>query len=172
MAGLIQMQHMFKEGDVVVVIFHDHGTRYLGKMFNDEWMRDRGFLEEKQPKAIQLIERHKDQPLVTVKAEDAVATAFELMRKYDISQLPVVDGNEFVGSLNDNQLYTSLIDNPELKHEKIGSIMSAAFPFVQKDAPLEEVSRMITKENSAVLVHDLAGEVHIITKYDIIEAIA
>jgi hypothetical protein len=59
MAGLMQMKDRFKEGDVVVVIFHDHGTRYLGKMFNDDWMRDRGFLEEKSPKAIDLIERHK-----------------------------------------------------------------------------------------------------------------
>ena len=50
MAGLLQMKDMFKAGDVVVVIFHDHGTRYLGKMFNDDWMRDRGFLEIKKPK--------------------------------------------------------------------------------------------------------------------------
>ena len=59
MAGLMQMKDMFKAGDVVVVIFHDHGTRYLGKMFNDDWMRDRGFLEDTKPKALDLIASHK-----------------------------------------------------------------------------------------------------------------
>ena len=83
------MKDRFKEGDVVVVIFHDHGTRYLGKMFNDDWMRDRGFLEEKSPKAIDLIERHKHLSLVTIDASEPVQEAFSRMRKFDISQIPV-----------------------------------------------------------------------------------
>ncbi|HEY1039940.1 MAG TPA: pyridoxal-phosphate dependent enzyme, partial [Bacteroidia bacterium] len=66
MAGLMQMKDRFKAGDVVVVIFHDHGTRYLGKMFNDDWMRDRGFLEVKKPKAMDLIRNHAGKKLITV----------------------------------------------------------------------------------------------------------
>ena len=63
MAGLLQMKSMFKEGDLVVVIFHDHGTRYLGKMFNEEWMQDRGFLPKEPTKtALDLIQNHKDRP--------------------------------------------------------------------------------------------------------------
>ena len=60
MAGLLQMKDRFKKGDVVVVIFHDHGTRYLGKMFNDDWMRERHFLEVTKPKAIDLVASHKN----------------------------------------------------------------------------------------------------------------
>ncbi len=81
MAGLLQMKDMFKGGDVVVVIFHDHGTRYLGKMFNDDWMRDRGFLEIKKPKAIDLIASHKNQKLLTVEADASIADALGMMNK-------------------------------------------------------------------------------------------
>lgn len=172
MAGVIQMKDMFKEGDVVVVIFHDHGTRYLGKMFNDEWMRDRGFLEEKSPKAIDLIERHKHLNLVTIDAEDTVDEAFAKMRKFDVSQIPVTRGSEFAGSLTDSHLYASICENPDLKQAKVEVLMEKPFPFVDAKASLEEISKSINKDNEAVLVKDMLGSVHIITKYDIIEAIS
>lgn len=170
-AGLLQMKDKFKEGDCVVVIFHDHGSRYLGKMFNDDWMRERGFLEVKKPKAINLIERHKDRKLLTIDENSTLADAFETMQKYDISQIPVKNGLDFVGSINDNHLYSRLIANPELKSQKVSSFMQPAFPFVSPHAPLEEVTKMINRENSAVLVKDMLGDAHIITKFDIIESI-
>lgn len=171
MAGLVQMKNMFKEGDVVVVIFHDHGTRYLGKMFNDDWMRDRGFLEEKSPRAIDLIERHKHLKLVTIEAENTVDEAFAKMRKFDVSQIPVTRGDEFVGSLTDSHLYASICENPDLKQAKVEVLMQKKFPFVNAQAKLDEISKSINRENEAVLVKDMLGAVHIITKYDIIEAI-
>jgi len=171
MAGLIQMKHMFKPGDMVVVIFHDHGTRYLGKMYNDEWMRDRGFLEEKSPKAIDLIERHKHKKLVTLESNAVVSEAFTLMRKFDISQIPILKNGEYVGSLSDNQLYATLIEQPEIKNETVDKLMQAPFPFVSPQSTLEDISGLINRENDAVLVRDMLSEVHIITKYDIIEAL-
>jgi cystathionine beta-synthase len=171
MAGLMQMKDRFKEGDVVVVIFHDHGTRYLGKMFNDDWMRDRGFLEEKSPKAINLIERHKHLSLVTIDAAETVQEAFSRMRKFDISQIPVVRGTEFVGSLSDSHLYANLCENPELRHVPVEQLMQKPFPFVPANAKLEDISKQINRENEAVMVRDMLGKVHIITKYDIIEAL-
>jgi len=171
MAGLLQMKNMFKEGDVVVIIFHDHGTRYLGKMFNDDWMRDRGFLEEKAPKAIDLIERHKHLKLVTIDADETVDEAFSKMRKFDVSQIPVTKDGEFVGSLTDSHLYASICENQDLKQDKVSKVMQKAFPFVAPQAKLDEISKTINRENEAVLVRDMLGAVHIITKYDIIEAI-
>lgn len=173
MAGLLQMKSMFKPGDMVVVIFHDHGTRYLGKMFNDDWMRDRGFIEDIQAKrAIDLIEKHKNQKLVTVNENDLVEQAFTIMNKYDISQLPVVnDKGTFTGSLNDNDLFARLVQQNELKHQPVKTIMQPSFPMVSAGSSIEEVSAKITRENNAVLVTDLGGNVHIITKYDIIDAI-
>ena len=172
MAGLMQMKDMFKEGDVVVVIFHDHGTRYLGKMFNDDWMRDRGFLEDSKPKALDLIASHKDQKLLTINADEKIATAVSLMTKYNISQIPVKKGNEFVGALNDSHVFAQLISNDNLKQDTVDKVMQKAFPFVSMNASIEDVSKMITKENNAVLMKDRLGEVHIITKHDIIESIS
>lgn len=173
MAGLMQMRHMFKKDDVVVVIFHDHGTRYLGKMFNEDWMRDRGFLRNDQTKAINLIEGHKHLKLVTAKENQTVEFALKVMRKFYISQLPVTnEAGEYTGSLTDTNLFNLLLENNEVKGMLVKEVMSAPFPFVAPDSPMEEVSKMITKENSAVLVKDLMGDVHIITRQDIIEAIS
>lgn len=172
MAGLMQMKDMFKEGDVVVVIFHDHGTRYLAKMFNDDWMRDRGFMQEKNPKAINLIESHKNLKLLTIDADATVEEAIALMQKYNISQLPVTKNGEFVGSLADNHLFAKLIADANLKQGKVSEVMQAPFPFVDSQARLDQVSKLINKENSAVLVKDWGGNTHIITKHDVIKAIS
>jgi cystathionine beta-synthase len=123
MAGLVQMKEQFKEGDVVVVIFHDHGTRYLGKMFNDDWMRDRGFLEVKKPKAVDLIKNHKDKKLITVSPETPISDAVNLMTKYNISQIPVMKGHEHVGALNDNYVFAQLIKNEGLKQSNVEQLM-------------------------------------------------
>ncbi|HXD94197.1 MAG TPA: pyridoxal-phosphate dependent enzyme [Bacteroidia bacterium] len=172
MAGLMQMKDMFKAGDVVVVIFHDHGTRYLGKMFNDDWMRDRGFLEDSKPKALDLIASHKNQKLLTINVDEKIATAVALMTKFNVSQIPVKKGNEFVGALNDSHVFSQLISNDNLKQETVDKVMQKAFPFVNMNASIEDVSKMITKESNAVLMKDRLGEVHIITKHDIIESIS
>lgn len=173
MAGVLQMKKKFKKDDVVVIIFHDHGTRYLGKMFNDEWMRDRGFLTEEKITAIKLIERHKSKPLVTVKESDTILEAVTKMRKYNISQMPVIGGTEgkYIGSLNDTELFMKLLENPKLRDEKVLRVVQSPFPYVSPESPLEEVSQLITPENHAVLVKDVLGETHIITRQDIVEAL-
>ncbi len=171
-AGLLQMKDKYKKDDVVVVIFHDHGTRYMGKMFNDDWMRDRHFLEIKKPKAIDLIASHRNQKLVTIDVTATMNEALALMNKFSISQLPVSKGKEIVGSLNDNYLFNKLIENSDVKNASVESMMQPAFPIVGEQAPIEEVSKLITKDNNAVLLRDLGGSMHIITKHDVIQAVA
>lgn len=172
MAGVLQLKNRFKKGDVVVVLFHDHGSRYLAKMFNDEWMSDRGFLQESEITAIQLIERHKHQRLITVKETDTIHDVVTLMKKYSISQLPVTnaDSTVIIGSLNDTEVFMQLIDNPNLGEGKVSEIIQPPFPFVAANASVKEVSRLITSENRAVLIKDIMGEPHIITRQDIIGA--
>lgn len=173
-AGLLQMKNMFKEGDVVVVIFHDHGTRYLGKMFNEDWLRERGFLETKKPKlAIDLIEKHRDLKLITANENDTVNDVCHLLNKYKISQIPVTNSEgAYVGSISDNHLFSCLLDKNFVKDQTVSSIMQAPFPIVSGNASIEEVSKLINKDNPAVIMNDMGGNTHIITKYDIIEAIA
>jgi cystathionine beta-synthase len=169
--GLIQLKEHFKPTDVVVVLFHDSGSRYIGKMFNDDWMRERGFLEENITKAEDLIKEHVNKPLVVVKTEELVSHAIERMRKYKISQIPVVDINGFVGSIDETDLFQSFVSDKNIADKPVKEVMGAAYPIVKKDASIEEVSKLITKENQAVIVDLGNGTHHIITKYDLISAI-
>ncbi len=172
-AGLLQLKEQFKPNDLVVVIFHDHGTRYLGKMYNEDWMRDRGFLEkQKASKAIDLIQNHKNLKLLTANQEQSVIEIYELMKKYNISQLPIVSKNEFIGSINDSDILEFVVNNAGLLNAPINSIMKKCFPFVSYNDSIEEVSKLIDKNNQAVLMKDISGNTHIITKFDIIESIS
>ncbi len=172
MKGLLQMKDELTENDVVVVLFHDHGSRYVGKMFNDDWMKERGFLEEKQKTAGDLIAGHADQSLVSVYAEELVSHAIAKMRKYSISQIPVMKDDMYVGSLNDSHTYQFLIDNPDSINSPISSIMQKPFPMVKEGASIEDVSKLIDKDTPAVLVELNNGKHHIITRQDIINSFA
>lgn len=172
MAGLLQLKNELKETDVVVVIFHDHGTRYLGKMFNEEWMMEKGFFDKKGLVAKDLVNEHTNAKLITVEASDTVETAVKLMSKMDISQIPVTNDKRIVGSLNESLLYKKVIANPDIKSQKIETIMQPAFPFVDSSAPVDSLSAMITDNNPAVLVRDFKlDKTYIITRYDIINAL-
>ena len=170
--GILQCAHMLKPTDVVVVLFHDHATRYMGKAFNDEWMKERGFLDSKPKTAEDMISNHRHLPMLTVKDTDQVKAAFDVMEKHDISQLPVVDASgEYVGSISDHTLLSQLLKNPKLADHKVSEVMQSGFPMVDSSASLDQVSGLISKENPAVLVKELSGAVHILTKYDLIGAL-
>jgi cystathionine beta-synthase len=173
MAGLLQIKDQFKKGDVVVVIFHDHGTRYLGKMFNDDWMRDRGFIEPTPIKtALDLIRSHEHLPLVKINTTENCATALAKMEKYNISQMPVSNSNgEFVGSIEDKHLFSCLLKNSDLKSAVIEQIMQKPLPIVHFNTSIKEVSEKIGKDTPAVLVMDLGGNWHIINQFDVIQAV-
>ena len=169
--GLLQLKDHFKPQDVVVVLFHDSGSRYVGKMFNDDWMRERGFLEEEITKAEDVIKDHIDKPLIVVRTEELVSHAIERMRKYKISQIPVIDITGFVGSVDESDLFQSYVADKEVADKPIKDVMGKPFPIVKHGTPIEEVSKLFSKENEAVLVELENGNHHIITKYDIIGSI-
>lgn len=169
--GLLQLKDEFKPDDVVVVLFHDSGSRYVGKMFNDDWMRERGFLEEEITKAEDLIKDHADKPLVIVRTEELVSHAIERLRKYKISQIPVIDTNGFVGSVDETDLFRSYVEDKDIADKPIREIMGKPYPIVKANTSIEEISKLINKDNQAVLVDLGDGRHHIITKHDIISSI-
>ena len=169
--GVLQLKDNFKPDDVVVVLFHDSGSRYVGKMFNDDWMRERGFLEEEITKAEDVIKDHKDKPLIVVRSEELVSHAIDRLKKYNISQIPVMDTTGFVGSLDETDLLRSFIEDKNIYDKPIKEVMGKPYPIVNANAKLEEVSKLITKENQAVLVDLGNNKFHIITKHDIISSI-
>jgi cystathionine beta-synthase len=166
--GLLQLQEHFKPEDVVVVLFHDSGSRYVGKMFNDDWMRERGFLDENITKAEDVIKDHINKPLIVVRTEELVSHAIDRMRKYNISQIPVVDITGFVGSVDETDLFRSYVADKNVADKPIKEVMGNPFPVVSLGTPIEEVSKLFTKENDAVLVQLENGNYQIITKSDII----
>ncbi|MCO4818187.1 MAG: pyridoxal-phosphate dependent enzyme [Bacteroidetes bacterium] len=171
--GILQLKDHLKPEDVVVVLFHDHATRYMGKAFNDDWMKDRGFLDSKPKTALDLISSHQHLPLITVLDTDLAKSAFDKMEKYSISQLPVVnEAGDFIGSLNDHHIFRLLLNNLDAGNQPVSEIMQAPFPIVSYYEEMESVSKSINKENPAVMVKDLGGVYHIITKYDLISALA
>jgi cystathionine beta-synthase len=170
--GILQLQDQLTEDDVVVVLFHDHGSRYVGKIFNDEWMRERGFLEEEYKTAGELVAKNADSPLVTIFAEELVSHAIAKMRKFGISQIPVLKDNTFVGSIDDSHVYQLLVEDPSLRDSPISSIMGAPFPVVNHAAHMDDLCKLINKETPAVLVELPKGGHHIVTRYDIISAMS
>jgi cystathionine beta-synthase len=172
MAGIIQLAEHFRKGDVVVVVFHDHGSRYLGKMFNDEWMRSKGFLEVSGMTARDLVAMGVSGELFTVEADRPVETAVRVMSEHDFSQVSVTKNGRVVGSLNETHLYEEFVHDPELKRKPVEAIMQPAFPFVDISTPVELLSTMITPENPALLVRDFKTEkTFIITRSDIIRVL-
>ena len=168
--GVLQLSDELKETDVVVVLFHDHGSRYVGKMFNDDWMRDRGFLEEEKTVAVDLVKNHIDKHLVTVTPNDPVSQGMLLMHQYKISQIPVVENGAFIGSVTEKKLFSCLLEKPELKELPIRNIMENPFPVVEAGKSIEDVSKLFTKEIQAVLVNYEGDKYHIITRQDVIQA--
>jgi len=169
--GVLQLKEHFKPNDVVVVLFHDHGSRYVGKMFNDDWMRDRGFLEEKVTVASDLIKNRINDPLVTAKTEELVSHAIDRMRQYDISQIPVEDSEGFVGSVDESDLFKLYFEDKNIADKPIKEVMRNALPIVKKDTSIDIISKLINKDNKAVLVDLDNGKYQIITKYDVISVI-
>jgi len=168
--GLLQLKGSLKKDDVVVCIFHDHGSRYVGKIYNDQWMMERGFLEVKTFK--DLVNARGHQKLVSIAAHQTVEVAIKLMKKYDIENIPVLKNQAIVGSLSEGGLFDKILTDPQIKEQIVDTVMEKEYPIVPFDMPVEKLSNLISKQNGAVLSKDETGEYHIVTKYDIIQSLA
>ncbi|MCX6292255.1 MAG: pyridoxal-phosphate dependent enzyme [Bacteroidetes bacterium] len=172
-AGLLQMKDQLKETDVVVVIFHDHGSRYLAKMFNDDWMRKMGYLDKTGMTAADIVASRKNIALITIDKNQTIGDALKLITENNYSQLPVTSDDRIVGSIYENLVFNRIMQNPESKHDKVESIMQEALPFVDITTPLDDLSKMISGDRTAILVKDFKTNGNfIITKFDIAEAMA
>lgn len=169
--GLMQMKDQLTKDDVVVVLIHDHGSRYVAKIYNDDWMRERGFLDD-DLKVKDIISKKTDKTFLSVGKETTVRTAFKMMKDNDISQMPVMENGKILGSITETAVLNFLLENPMLNTEKtIDAIMENAFPMVEIELPCKQLSKYFTKKTPAVMAKDKAGTLHILTQYDIIQAV-
>lgn len=173
MAGLLQLAEHFRAGEVVVVIIPDHGTRYLGKMFNDDWMRNRGFLDKKGLTARDLVATRDTAPLVAIDRTEPVSRAAQVMTEGDYSQVAVTADGRIVGSLNESRLYEEIVRRPETAKGPVEAIMQPAFPYVDVSTSVDELAGMLTPSDPAVLVRDFKStQTYIITRWDVIRALS
>ncbi len=171
-AGLHQLKDRFKKGETIVVIFHDHGTRYLGKIFNPEWMRRMGYENLPGPTARALVRNKKVADIVGVDRTTTVRKAIQRMIENDFSQIPITHANRIVGSLSESHAYEQMVKDPGIRDAEVGSIMQQAFPFVDIETPVALLAPMITPQNPAVLVRDFpADKTYVLTGYDVLQAV-
>ena len=171
-AGMLQVQDRFREGEVVVVIFHDHGTRYVGKMFNPDWMRMMGYEPVKGPTARALVKNKKVTDIVGVEETDTIEQAIARMSANDFSQIAVLRDQRIVGSLSETQVYARMVEDPSIRKQPVRSIMQKPFRYVDIETPVPLVAKMLTPESPAVLVRDFpADKTYILTGYDVLAAL-
>ena len=172
LAGLIQLKEQLTPEDVVVILFHDHGSRYVGKIYNDDWMRERGFLET-ELKVSDIVRKKKDKTFISITGDQTVKQALQLMKEADISQLPVVDQKmDVIGSINESEVLSFILSNPLDHAEKtINTIMGPPFPIVHLGMPIKDVLKHLDKRTNAVLTKDHSENNVIITQYDLIQSL-
>ena len=156
---------------IVVVMFPDSGRGYMSKIFNDEWMIANGFLSEGKRKAtVGDVLRSKAPlpPMITVKPDDTVKTALDLLRKYEISQIPVVLGHEMVGSINDVGVMQAVFDRSDILHKPVSDVMGRPFPKLEQFAEIEQAYKLLTLANPAVVITDDGEPIGVLARQDII----
>ncbi|HMG89974.1 MAG TPA: pyridoxal-phosphate dependent enzyme [Chryseolinea sp.] len=161
-----------KKDDVMVILLPDHGTRYLAKVYNDQWMKDHGFLETRSfGSAREIIStRNGKNSLYTVNKSARVSEAILVMNREGIDQIPVTENENFVGSVSSSSLLEKIIQDPQLQNKQVGDIMDKPMLFVAPDSTLDVLSSLLNKDNKAVLVRDSQEQVHIITQHDVLKA--
>jgi len=175
MVGALRYARSLPAGKVVVVLLCERGERALGKIFNDEWMREKGLIPEgSELSAKHLLER-KDPALrdLMVLGPDAlVSAAIHLMQEHEISQIPIVDGGQLVGTVREDQIIDLLLHTPARKEGPLSEVMEDPLPEADEDATLEEIQETLAAGHSAVIVRGRGGRRGILTKYDLIQALS
>jgi cystathionine beta-synthase len=169
--GLMQLKSKLKKDDVVVVVFPDHGSRYVGKIYNDQWMMERGYLDVKTLKDI--VNGRSLKPLITVHPQQTVAEVIDLMKAHNIESIPVLSNGDMIGSISETGLFHKMLNNgQDIKQHRVEEVLEPSYPIVSFETPVERLTSLMNKENGAVLSKDDSGNFHIVTKYDVIQSLA
>ena len=171
MYAAIEVCRKMKNG-VVVVLFPDSGKSYLSKMFNEDWMRENGLLdlEESQVTMIGNVLKNKgSSKIISVSVGDSVKKAIELMRKYDVSQLPVVQNSKLIGKVNESKLLEGLFNKTIGSSNKIKSVVDKNVISVSENESVEWVSRLLAQDNMIVVIDKDKKPLGVVTRIDLIE---
>jgi cystathionine beta-synthase len=156
---------------IMVVVMPDSGRGYMSKIFNDEWMHANGFLEDDRRKdTVGDVLRTKEPlpPMITVTEVQTVKEALDLLRRYEISQLPVMRDTEVVGSINDVAVMQAVFDHADIMHKPVVEVMGRPFPMLEHDIEVGAAYKLLTMANHAIVVTDGTKPVGVVTRQDVI----
>ena len=167
--------HLAREVDdpeaCIVTILCDTGERYLSKLFNDEWMQENQMLDAPRNTVEDLLNRHvrRAPAIVSVVPSAQVRQALNLMRTWEVSQIPVIDDGECLGTLMDGPLMAQALAQPALLDRPVRELMSAPLPVVEASMPSDRLGPMLTRETPAALVKKDGKLVGIVSRSDVLE---
>jgi cystathionine beta-synthase len=173
LAAGIRYAERMKPGEVMVILLPDTGTRNLGKVYNDEWMKENQFLEAPIRATAGDIAKNKPPQLpslIFLSPADKASRGREILKKYDISQVPVIENGEVIGTFTEDRLIDELMLGKNMEDLYVREIMDPPLPIVPPEATLDEITAIIPKKSPAVLIRHPDGRWDILTKYDIIQA--
>jgi cystathionine beta-synthase len=161
--------HRLGKDALVVVILPDAGEIYLSKMYSDEWMRQNQFLG-KSVKISEILEgkTRKLPELLSVESSSCVREAIATMNQFSVSQLPVFEKGNLVGSLTESALFQKTIETPDVMELTVGALLEPPFPTVGPDEDVEEIVKLL-KSSPAVLVRGRENYQGIVTRSDVVE---
>jgi cystathionine beta-synthase len=159
---------------LVVTILCDTGERYLSKLYDDAWMRENQLLDSQRVTAGQLLERRaRELPAIVSVAPSAnVRQALNLMSTWGVSQIPVIDGKDCVGSVSEGPLMARALEDGKILDKAVSEAMQAPFPVVDADVPLDRLTTLLSKETPAALVRREGQLVGIVNRYDVLRQVA
>jgi cystathionine beta-synthase len=154
----------------VVTMLPDTGERYLSKLYNDEWMRENQLLDADKTTLASVLSTKPptDQPVVSVAPGTTVRQALRLMALHDVSQLPIMDGTNCIGSVSDSSLSAKSLDNTKLLDATVSELMDPPFPMVDAQQPVDSIAKLLSKSNPAVLVRSNGHVLGIVTRSDML----
>ena len=161
-------------GAMVVTILCDTGERYLSKLYDDAWMRENQMMEAERVTAGTLLDRHPAElpPIVSVAPSANVRQALNLMSTWGVSQIPVIDGRDCVGSLSEGPLMARALEDGKLLDRPVSEAMQLPFPVVDADVPLDRLTNLLSRETPAALVRREDQLVGIVNRYDVLRQVA
>jgi cystathionine beta-synthase len=155
---------------LVVTFLCDTGERYLSKLYNDEWMRENQMLDSEKATLGQLLSAKTGETpiVVSIAAGASVRQALRLMSQHDVSQLPVLDGANCIGSVSESILASRGLEDSKVLDRTVGDVMDAPFPVVDDGQPVDSVVKLVTKNNPAVLIRHHGQISGILTRSDLL----
>ncbi|HET7622918.1 MAG TPA: cysteine synthase A [Gemmatimonadaceae bacterium] len=155
---------------LVVTFLCDTGERYLSKLYSDEWMRENQLLEPDHVSIADLAEiKPRSAPAIVATTPGAtVRQALRLMSLHDVSQLPVMDGDDCIGSVSESSMSARALEDTKLLDATVSDVMDAPFPVVDGAQQIDSVAKLLNKTNPAVLVRQNGRIAAIVTRSDVL----